>query len=444
MRKLFCRTISFFLSSAFVFSGCISAGAFEIRNTEPQRDEKAPEYIYYYSDENIFQKIGYGMANCTAYAWGRIFEILGEKPNLSTNNAGRWYTHNINNHIYSYGSVPKPGAVACWDKFDNVNGHVAVVEEVSDDRSLVTLSESQWNGQNFRSYEQTSDSTVFWRGYRFLGYIYPDDTSAVFYGDMFRIKSADEATALAFSEDSQLSSVSAAKASYEQNFRFEPLGDGSYRIWSASEDLVLSDNNGNVTFSEDCSTEASKWKIMKDLGGRYSICKADNPELVLSLSEGTAVVSEYAASDSQLWNLSRITGITPLEKTDRELVLTLDCTNARISYMTDEFLDLSDVSFMINGRVLENIDISKLNTFYDFSAAGETTITLDYDGLQAAYTVTVSVPPEGLEDTRNNAMFLSITKHLLETEKTEYSEEYDLNHDSIINSVDMVLSYAVN
>ena len=52
------------------------------------------------------------MPNCTAYAYGRAYEILGTRPNLCPNNAGRWYDYNVNNGYYPYGQTPKLGAIA--------------------------------------------------------------------------------------------------------------------------------------------------------------------------------------------------------------------------------------------------------------------------------------------------------------------------------------------
>ena len=119
----------------------IMAASFTPRLTAPSKDSK-----YYYSD-NPFYKSGYGMPNCTAYAYGRAYELLGKKPKLSTGNAGKWYNYNKSNGYYSYGKTPKLGAVACWDKGDSNQGHVAVVEKISGDN--VVISESHYQGVNF-------------------------------------------------------------------------------------------------------------------------------------------------------------------------------------------------------------------------------------------------------------------------------------------------------
>ena len=117
---------------------------------------------------------GYSGGNCTWYAFGRAWELLGTLPNLCTNNAGAWYSYNKNNGYYPYGSTPKLGAIACWDHYDNDTGHVAVVEEIGSD--YIVCSESGWsytNGYFSTKTRSLNDSTLgMGSSYRFLGYIY--------------------------------------------------------------------------------------------------------------------------------------------------------------------------------------------------------------------------------------------------------------------------------
>lgn len=125
---------------------------------------------YYYSD-NIFYQCGYGMPNCTCYAWGRWYELLGSKPKLCTGNAENWYKFNDG---YARGQTPKVGAVAVWRKgqVGNSNdgaGHVAIVEEVYKDGSFLT-SNSAWGGANF--YTQKYNGNYNNGSYIFLGFIY--------------------------------------------------------------------------------------------------------------------------------------------------------------------------------------------------------------------------------------------------------------------------------
>lgn len=124
----------------------------------------------YYYRANPFYNSGYGMPNCTAYAYGRAYELLGSKPKLSTGNAGAWWNYNKQKGYYSYGSTPKLGAIACWDKYDGNKGHVAVVEEISG--NYVKISESHYRGTNFDTRIIKADSSNYLTSMRFLGYIY--------------------------------------------------------------------------------------------------------------------------------------------------------------------------------------------------------------------------------------------------------------------------------
>lgn len=163
----------------------------------------APSYsnAYYYSSKNIFYAAGYGMPNCTAYAFGRAYEILGTEPKLCHYNAGEWYNYNKEYGYYSYGSTPRLGAVAVWDNYDSDTGHVAVVEKISG--TQVTISESAWNGTSFfTSTVSSADSHFGYSRMRFLGFIYigdftasdnPDDTPVPTQtpGELHRLTSTD-------------------------------------------------------------------------------------------------------------------------------------------------------------------------------------------------------------------------------------------------------------
>ena len=146
--------------------------AYKPRFTEPSY-ENSDDVKYYYSDENIFYKYGYGMPNCTAYAWGRAYEITGEKPSLCIYDASEWYDYDDG---YDRGQTPKLGAIACWtyDRYGETGGHVAVVESI--DNGVITFSNSAWGWQNF--YLETADvddETAGQSDWNFEGYIYIDE-----------------------------------------------------------------------------------------------------------------------------------------------------------------------------------------------------------------------------------------------------------------------------
>lgn len=98
---------------------------------------------WYTAPTNPFSSSGYGLPNCTCYAWGRRGEITGEAPNTSLGDAFRWWGYNIDNNIYPYGQTPKLGAIACWDYGTGSGGHVAIVEQINSDGSIIT-SNSGW------------------------------------------------------------------------------------------------------------------------------------------------------------------------------------------------------------------------------------------------------------------------------------------------------------
>lgn len=115
------------------------------------------------------------LPNCVGYAWGRIYELKGSKPKLSRGNAENWYNFNDG---YPRGNKPKLGAVICWRKGQAGNetdgaGHVAVVEEVKADGTIV-ISNSAYNGTRF--YIKTLKPPYYIGSkYTLQGFIYPVD-----------------------------------------------------------------------------------------------------------------------------------------------------------------------------------------------------------------------------------------------------------------------------
>ena len=117
------------------------------------------------------------LPNCTGYAWGRFTEILGSTScDLSTRNAERWYENTADG--YARGSEPRLGAVICWakgtvDDGTDGAGHVAIVEQINSDGSIVT-SESGWNSSR-KFWTTTRKNDGNWgasSAYRFQGFIY--------------------------------------------------------------------------------------------------------------------------------------------------------------------------------------------------------------------------------------------------------------------------------
>lgn len=149
---------------------------------------------YYYSSKNILYAAGYGMPNCTAYAYGRAYEILGKKPNLCVNDANNWYNYNKTYKYYPYGQTPKVGAIACWQ--NAYGGHVAVVEKIEGD--TVTLSHSEWAGRTFFLTTHKLGAACGGAvsvGWTFQGYIYVYSGGTTINtpidGDVYRVNSSD-------------------------------------------------------------------------------------------------------------------------------------------------------------------------------------------------------------------------------------------------------------
>lgn len=140
----------------------------------PRLNAPNADNLYYYSQDNIFYASDYGMPNCTCYAWGRAYEITGERPRLSPYDACTWYDYNVANGIYDYGEIPEEGAIACWAYANGGSGHVAVVEEVNEDSVL--LSNSAYNGTEFYMDTVPVDNPSQGRdGWIFQGYIYVNE-----------------------------------------------------------------------------------------------------------------------------------------------------------------------------------------------------------------------------------------------------------------------------
>ena len=173
-------TVAILFTTVFALSISASALTFTMRDSMPSTDNE-----FYYSDKNPFYPAGYGLPNCTAYAYGRIYEITGKKPNLSTGNAEDWYGYNMSNGFYSYGQTPRLGAIACWS-YNGGGGHVAVVEYINTSTGEMTLSNSAWSARYgscapfYLTYANVNDSnpggSPWWN---FQGYIYAVDSAEV-------------------------------------------------------------------------------------------------------------------------------------------------------------------------------------------------------------------------------------------------------------------------
>ena len=101
------------------------------------------------------------LANCVGYADGRFEEIYREITGYNGKDMKFWYLCNnaenwperAEKYGLEMGNTPRPGAVICWQKGTLASsdgaGHVAIVEEVYDDGSILTSESGYGNSKMF-------------------------------------------------------------------------------------------------------------------------------------------------------------------------------------------------------------------------------------------------------------------------------------------------------
>ncbi len=116
------------------------------------------------------------LSNCVGYADGRFHEIAKrvEMDYFDPVNAENIY-ENAQAHGMKVGSEPKLGAAIVWEGIGQAAGHIAIVEVINSDGSIVT-SESGWNCSNpFWTTPRKKGADGNWgagSGYKFKGFIY--------------------------------------------------------------------------------------------------------------------------------------------------------------------------------------------------------------------------------------------------------------------------------
>lgn len=122
------------------------------------------------------------LANCVGYAYGRFNEIVGagKMMYLAPVNAERFIDYmNAKTKGVTSGMTPKLGSCMVWQKGatksgDDGAGHVAIVEQINKDGSVVT-SESGYNAKKpFWTQTRTNKNGRWGQNsdYKFLGFIY--------------------------------------------------------------------------------------------------------------------------------------------------------------------------------------------------------------------------------------------------------------------------------
>lgn len=103
---------------------------------------------WWYSSGNPYYNSGYGLPNCTCYAYGRAGEILGSfYTELPMGDGGQWIPSAIQNPNLTVVQTPVVGGIVGWYEPAGA-GHVAVIEQDNGDGSYIT-SNSAWNGTYF-------------------------------------------------------------------------------------------------------------------------------------------------------------------------------------------------------------------------------------------------------------------------------------------------------
>lgn len=151
-----------------------------------------PNNPYWYSNMNLYYSNGFGLPNCTCYAYGRWIEIMGgtvPTSDLGSGNGKDWFPNTNSNGIYPKISAsdpncqPRLGAIMCFAGGRRGLGHVAVVEQIDADGTVWT-SNSAYQNQSLYFYlrhGKRSNNYGHYDGYvpyRFQGFIYlPDEYS---------------------------------------------------------------------------------------------------------------------------------------------------------------------------------------------------------------------------------------------------------------------------
>lgn len=139
----------------------------------PRLDSSGMQGSKYYYSDNPFYQSGYGLPNCTCYAYGRQYEIMDIKPTwLCLQDAKNWYPYAQSNTPQLCGSTPQLGAILCT--YYSNGGHVAVVEQINADGSIVTSNSGYGSGIYFWTETLTPPYLASWApsGAYIQGFIY--------------------------------------------------------------------------------------------------------------------------------------------------------------------------------------------------------------------------------------------------------------------------------
>lgn len=158
---------------------------FTKRLTEPEVGNK---YYTHYSHGGICAAIvingnnGDVLPNCVGYAAGRYLEATGAENvdwSVPVCNAEN-FIERAQQGGFEIGTEPKVGAIICWQKGATLQewdgaGHVAFVEEIKPDGSIITSESGYGAARRFWTCQRTNANGAWGMGvgYRFRGFIYP-------------------------------------------------------------------------------------------------------------------------------------------------------------------------------------------------------------------------------------------------------------------------------
>ena len=112
------------------------------------------------------------LPNCTGYAIGRFNEIIGSWKYDLYHNAVDFVDDARDLGLQVSSGSPQVGAILCWGYNGGGAGHVAVVEKVNSDGSIL-ISQSGWSNQNiFWTEELSKGEWASYSGRYFRGFIY--------------------------------------------------------------------------------------------------------------------------------------------------------------------------------------------------------------------------------------------------------------------------------
>lgn len=399
----------------------VAEAVYSPRLTAPTSDNE------YYYDLNPFYQAGYGMPNCTCYAYGRAYELLGKKPNLCTGNAYNWFDYNKSGGYYPYGSTPKLGAIACWS---GDAGHVGVVEAVNG--NTVVLSESSWGGSYWYT-EEVNVNNMENITSNFQGYIYIGEWTAITSGQEMTTAEAAGQTIpngaySIISELDQNYSVDIDGSTYDvanranlqmtkntgsglpsqyDIFQFTYLDNGFYTIRQRGSDMYVD----LADASKECGANIRMWEYTGSVSQQWSVEQTSHGYRIRSrangfymdvtdgrIADGTNLRS-WEATNTEEQNFALIPYGESFGRTVDEGIYKIRSSMSRTAYLD------ADDSSKSSGLYTTGANIQILNNSTDmfrfvYMGNGYYTISESSTG----YVLTVSNPGEGsrfLEDERN-------------------------------------------